>query len=272
MKISELYVYPLKGAAGIPLQRAELDEFGIRHDRRWMIVGADGGFITQRDHPRLALLRTVLEPDTLVLRSQHAGEARLPLDQAAGEARQVTVWGDDVAAVDTGDAAAAFVSAHLETPARLMYMPSGSVRQADLTYAQPGDRVSFADGFPLLLITQASLDELNRRLEEPVPMLRFRPNVVVSGAAAPHDEDAWLRVNLGTVACDVVKPCARCAVTTVDQATAVSGPEPLRTLADYRRWQGKVWFGQNVIHRGAGVLTVGAPVIVEARVEARPPL
>jgi uncharacterized protein len=271
MRISELHVYPVKGAAGIALQQAELDSFGIRHDRRWMIVAeADGAFITQRDHPQLALLLTQLEPDALVLRSRHAGEVRLPLEPSGGARRSVGVWADEVDADDSGDEAASFVSAHLDIRARLMYMPGSSMRQADLDYARPGDRVSFADGFPLLLISQQSLDELNARLDEPVPMLRFRPNVVVDGAPAPHAEDAWRSVRLGSVTCDVVKPCARCAVTTVDQATGVPGKEPLRSLADYRRWDGKVWFGQNVVHRGTGTLSVGDAVSVLEEGVARP--
>jgi uncharacterized protein len=154
------------------------------------------------------------------------------------------------------------VSAHLDTDARLLFMPDTTMRQADLAYAEPGDRVSFADGFPLLLITQQSLDELNRRLTEPLSMLRFRPNVVVHGAAVPHEEDSWRSIRLGSVPCDVVKPCARCAVTTIDQATGIAGKEPLRTLAEYRRWDGKVWFGQNVVHRDTGMLRVGDEVEV----------
>jgi uncharacterized protein len=273
MHVSELHIHPVKGAAGIAVDAVELDGFGPRHDRRWMIVAADGEFVTQRNHPTLALLQTALEPDALVLRSRGAGEVRLALEPPEGAREEtVRVWDDDVAATDCGDAAAAFVSAHLDVPARLVYMPATTLRQADLDYARPGDRVSFADGFPLLLITQQSLDELNRRLPEPIPMLRFRPNVVVDGAARPHEEDEWRTILLGTVSCDVVKPCARCAVTTVDQSTGAGGPEPLRTLAEYRRWKGKVWFGQNVLHRGTGVLRVGDAVEVVGIGEPRPPI
>jgi uncharacterized protein len=272
MQISELYIYPVKGAAGIPVEEAELDSFGALHDRRWMIVRADGEFVTQRNHPALALLRTALEPDALVLRSQNAGETRLPLSPPGGGHARVRVWDDVVDAVDAGAEAASFVSSHLGAAARLYHMPVDAVRQVDLSYARPGDRVGFADGFPLLLITQRSLDELNRRLREPLPMLRFRPNVVVAGADSPHAEDSWRRIRLGSVACDVVKPCARCTVTTIDQATGVSGSEPLTTLATYRRWDGKVWFGQNVLHRGGGRLQVGDPVEVVERGAARPPL
>lgn len=269
MHISELHVYPVKGCAGIPLQRAVLDTFGIEHDRRWMVVTAAGEFVTQRTHPSLALLRTALEPDALVLRSRQAGEVRLPL-VPDGARRTVRVWRDDVEAIDTGDNAASFVSDHLGAAVRLMYMPEGTVRPADTDHARPGDRISFADGFPLLLITQQSLDELNRRLGEPLPMQRFRPNVVVDAAPAAHDEDTWRTVRLGAVPCDVVKPCARCVVTTVDQATGRARKEPLRTLAGYRRWNGQVWFGQNVVHRATGAVAVGDRVEVSARGAPRP--
>lgn len=264
MLISGLYVYPVKGAAGIPLASATLDTFGIEHDRRWMVVDTDGRFVTPRHHPRLALVRTALTGDSLVLEAPGAGVLQLPLrpDASAGVRCVLSrVWLDDVVTHDTGVAAAALLSDWLGFAVRLVHMPESTVRPTDPRYSKPGDRVSFADGFPLLLIGQASLDELNRRLAEPVPMLRFRPNIVVAGAS-PHAEDSWTRIRAGTVECDVVKPCGRCVVTTLDLDTATAGPEPLRTLATYRRRDGHVWFGQNVIHRGAGSLSIGDQVTV----------
>jgi uncharacterized protein len=291
MEITELYVYPLKGAAGIRLRQARLDAFGIEHDRRWMIVDDDGVFVTQRNEPALALVHASLEADSLdagpldagcreagspnaaslVLRSEAAGELRVTPPSPDAVREHVRVWDEVVAAVDAGPAAREFVSAHLGRGARLFHMPVTTHRQVALEHAREGDRVSFADGFPLLLITRESLDALNRRLPAPVPMNRFRPNVVVAGAS-PHAEDTWRTILLGTVACDVVKPCARCAVTTVDQRTGTAGAEPLRTLAGYRRWDGRTWFGQNVIHRGEGVLSVGDSVVVTVAGDARPPL
>jgi uncharacterized protein len=275
MRVSEIYVYPVKGAGGIGLHTARLDSFGIEHDRRWMIVDEAGQFLTQRNQPGLALLGIELEPDALVLRSLRAGEARLPLrpDRQAttGRTIRVKVWEDEVGAIDAGDSAAAFLEAHLDVVARLVFMPESTRRQVRLDYAREGDRVSFADAFPLLLVTQESLTELDHRLERPIAMARFRPNIVVAGAS-PHAEDSWRKIRIGTVRCDVVKPCDRCVVTTIDPATAEPGREPLRTLAGYRRWQGKVWFGQNVIHRDSGTIEVGAPVVVLEDGEPRPPL
>lgn len=261
MTVSELYVYPVKGAAGIALQRAQLDSFGIEHDRRWMIVDAAGAFLTQREHPVLALLRASLEPDALLLESEAGGSVRLPLRPQGDERTRVRVWHDEVDAVDAGAEGADVVSRHLGFEARLVFMPEDVLRQADTTYARSGDRVSFADAFPLLLIGQASLDQLSMRVGEPLTMRRFRPNIVVAGAV-PHAEDAWRRIRIGAVECDVVKPCARCAVTTVDPATGMTGREPLRTLATYRRVANKVFFGQNLIHRSTGTLRVGDEVTV----------
>lgn len=261
LRVAGLFVYPLKSAAGIALERATLDAFGIRHDRRWMVTAPDGTFVTQRDEPRLALVRTALEPDALRLDADGAGTLRLPLDPA-GARREVRVWDDDTEGVDAGDAAAAWISAAIRRSARILFMPDDVVRPVDRRFASGSERVSFADGFPLLLLTQASLDELNRRLPEPLPMNRFRPNLVIDGADAPHAEDRWSRLRAGAIELDVVKPCARCVTTTIDQATAVAGREPLRTLATYRRDGSKVMFGQNVIHRSAGILTLGDPVTV----------
>lgn len=275
MHVTELFVYPLKGAAPVRLTAAALDAFGIRHDRRWMVVDDDGCFITAREQPRLLQIETSFDGDVPVLSSPRAGELRLDAHTAAQSARpagmRVRVWNDTVDAIDQGDAAAAFITNHLGFTARVMHMPATTLRQADRDYADAGDRVSFADGFPLLLVGQASLDELNARLAEPVPMQRFRPNVVVAGAAA-HDEDEWRRIRIGAVECDVVKGCARCVVTTIDPATAVAAKEPLRTLATYRHAQGKVWFGQNLIHRGTSSVRVGDAVSVLARGEPRPSL
>lgn len=262
MRISELWLYPVKGATGIAVREWALDEIGLRHDRRWMVITPDGRFVTQREWPGLGGIRQAIEGETLVLESARAGTVRVPLDGAEGPAREVVVWGDRVRALDEGEEPAAFVSEHLGVHARLVHMPQHAHRQVDLAYAAPGDRVSFADAFPLLLISQASLDELNRRLPEPLSMRRFRPNLVIDGAPGAHAEDGWRRIRVGTVECDVVKPCARCVVTTLDPDTGIAGPEPLRTLATYRKDGSKVLFGQNAIHRGVGMLRVGDAVEV----------
>jgi uncharacterized protein YcbX len=174
---------------------------------------------------------------------------------------RVVVWEDECPAVDEGMDAAQWFSEHLGHPARLVRLADDDARPLASSSAQPGDRVSFADGFPFLLISRASLDELNRRLSLPVAMERFRPNIVVAGCE-PHDEDGWHRLSIGEVVFRVAKPCARCVVVTVDQATGERGREPLRTLSTYRTVDGQVHFGQNLIHEGRGVVRVGDPVLI----------
>ena len=262
--LASIHVYPIKGCAGLSPDAWPVDGFGLMHDRRWMIVDAAGEFVTQRDHPRLALIQPAFDEDALRVDAPGLPTLRVPLRVASDARRDVRVWNDRCAALDTGDEAAEWFARFLGFDARLAFMPEETVRQVDPRYAADGERVGFADAFPFLLIGAASLDQLNQRLERPLPMNRFRPNLTVLGAA-PHAEDAWQRIRIGGIAFRVVKPCARCVVTTVDQTTAVAGSEPLRTLATYRKQNGKVMFGQNLIHEGTGILRRGAQVVVESR-------
>jgi uncharacterized protein YcbX len=184
---------------------------------------------------------------------------RHPPEEA--ERVKVEVWSDRCAAQRGDPSADAWLSDFLGHACRLVYMPDESARPVDLRYAQPQDRTAFSDGFPLLLISQASLDDLNSRLLEPLPMLRFRPNLVVEGCA-PYEEDEWQRLRIGEMTLRVVKPCSRCKITTVDPYTAETGSEPLRTLTSYRRRGKQVYFGQNLLHDGPGELALGMPVEV----------
>lgn len=275
--LEQIVHYPVKGAGGVFLPEARVDEFGVRLDRRWMLVDDDGVFLSQRNHPRLALLRPRVEEDALLLEAPEMEPLSLPVEPD-GPPVEVRVWGSVVEAVHVGAGAAGWVAAFLGEPARLVFMPRSTLRPVDPAYlpadrADAGDpRVSFADAFPFLLISCESLDELNRRLERPVPMNRFRPNLVVRGEGRPHAEDAWRRLRIGDMELDVVKPCDRCAVTTVDQGSGERGVEPLRTLATYRKSEGKAWFGQNLVHRGSGTLRVGDPVQVLESGMSRPRL
>jgi uncharacterized protein YcbX len=270
MVVSSLWVFPLKGGAGIPVSDWPLDSFGLLHDRRWMVIDGDGVFVTQRSDPSLGQVRPAIDGESLVLQSA-TGECRIPLTPGGADTARVRVWADEVDAIDCGDDAAAFISRHLGRSARIVHMPDSTLRPVDAAYAGEGGRVSFADAFPLLIIGDGSLDELNGRLEAPIEMIRFRPNIVVSGVA-PHGEDAWRRVRIGEVECDVVRACARCMVPTIDPGTGTAGREPTRTLAGYRRWDGKVWFGQNAIHRSGGTLHTGATVHVLEAGDPEPPL
>jgi uncharacterized protein YcbX len=264
MHVSELHVYPVKSLRGIALERAMLDERGIRHDRRWMVVDEDAVFITQRETPRMALIDVALRDDALVLDAPGMEPLSVPFD-APGPVLGCRVWRDTVDARAVSAAADAWLSAFLERACRLVHMPATSRRIVNPARVK-GDRlVGFADGYPLLVIGQRSLDGLNERLAaagvEPLPMRRFRPNIVVA-QCAPHAEDGWRRVRIGSIDVDVVKPCDRCAITTVDPATGQKGVEPLRTLATYRKQGSQVLFGQNAVHRRAGSIAVGDPVTV----------
>lgn len=260
MILSEIFVYPVKSAGGIPLTEARLDQFGIVDDRRWMVVDEDGNFLTQREEPRLALLRPGWEGDTLVLRGPGLEPVGLPRVNQ-GRVSTVRVWDDEVPAADCGSDISEWLAGLLGYPARIAYLTDGSVRPLDPGHAS-GRRISFVDAFPLLVIGQASLDDLNRRLAAPLPMNRFRPNLVVSGSPA-YAEDSWTSLRIGGVTFRGARRCARCVTTTVDQETAETGKEPLRTLATYRRMDGKVFFGRNLVHQGPGKVRVGEAVTME---------
>lgn len=255
MQLTEISIYPVKSCGGIQLASVALDRFGPTGDRRWMLVSPDGGFLSQREVPHMSLLRVTQTPAGL--RFDFA-DSSLEVQRPGSEAtvREVRVWEDRVRARDAGGAAGEWLSAQLGRPCELVYMPDDTVRRVDGAYAHAGETVGFADGFPLLLISRASLDELNGRLEEPVPMNRFRPNLVVSGCG-PFAEDDWRRIRIAGIEFDVAKACARCAVPSIIQETAQRDRKINRVLAGFRRFDGQVYFGQNLLYRETGVLSVG---------------
>lgn len=256
--VAALAVYPVKSCRGAWLDAARLGERGLEHDREWMVVDGEGGFLSQRSQPRLARVRTAVAEGRLVLSAAGHGRVEAALDHD-GPARRVTVWHDVVEAVSAGAEAAAWLSDLLEVPCELVRMPSATVRPVEPGRVGPGHRVGFADAYPLLLLSEASLEDLNRRLERPVPMDRFRPNIVVGGCE-PYAEDGWASITVAGIELVVAKPCARCVVVTTDQATGERSAEPLRTLASYRRGEGGVLFGQNLVHLGRGEIAVGDAV------------
>lgn len=264
MRVSSLYVYPIKSSAPLPLSRAAVEPRGLRDDRRWMVVDGDGNFVTGRQIA--GLTRIHAEPTATGLRLSAPGAAPIDVATPAPEHAsriEVQVWKDRVAALAVDPAADRWLSERLQTPVRLMFMDAGAVRPVASGFGRDGDQVSFADGFPLLLISQGSLDGLNARLAQPVSMLRFRPNVVVDGCAA-HAEDRWRRLRMGDIEFDVAKACRRCVFTTVEPERGERDPsgEPLRTLVEYRRREDGVYFGQLLIPRGSGTIETGAPVVV----------
>jgi uncharacterized protein YcbX len=259
IRLTQLYVYPIKSARGTPVAEWEIDDFGLTLDRRWMVVDEDGLFISQRNHPRLALLVPSVRGETLQVEAPGMPPLQLPLNPVSAVTTTVTIWDNTCTATWLGEKPARWFSDFLGCPASLVHMPEATLRPANLVYAPPGTRVSFADAYPMLLISEESLADLNRRLSVPLPMNRFRPNLVVAGCE-PFEEDRWRAIRIGEVPLQVVKPCDRCVITTTDQETAERGKEPLRTLASYRKVDGQVLFGQNVVHHGRGRLRVGDSV------------
>lgn len=258
MNIHSLYLYPVKSLAGIPVTSFTLDDFGPVGDRRWMIVDADQRFVTQRSHPELARISTRFEGEDVVI--SIPGEGDFTLTPGTGR-REVGVWKDQVQAVSGPDMASDALSRYCGKSVYFVYMRDDVFRRVDPDWVPAYRRVSFADGFPFLVTNQASLEELNSRLEHPVGMDRFRPNIVVSGAG-PWDEDRWTTLVSGDVTLSLVKPCSRCILTTVDPETGVRSPDgqPLKTLATYRRTPDGVIFGANGVHLCEGTLAVGDPV------------
>lgn len=245
------------------MDAARVTATGFEWDRRWMVVGPDGRFLSQREHPRLTLVRVRLAGDRLLLSAPHLADLDVGLESTPGSPIRVTVWRDECEAIDEGVAATRFFTDHLGVDARLVRLADDDARPLGATAAQPGDRVSFADAFPFLLLSQGSLQQLNNRLNLPVPMDRFRPNIVVDGCK-PHAEDDWGSVRIGEVDFAVAKPCSRCVITTTNQDTGERGREPLQTLATYRLEDGQVVFGQNLIHRGTGTVRVGDRIVILA--------
>ncbi len=266
-RVSALYHYPIKSCGGTRVESIEVVEMGPVHDRELMVVDAQTGrFLTQRDSPPMALIAPAIRNGRL----SAIAPGMIPLEAEIvenGARLFATIWKDRVESVDQGDEVAAWFSAFLHRGVRVVRKAAGVVRAVDPTYAtNTTDQVGFADGYPFLLLSDESLADLNRRLTEPLPMDRFRPNIVIAGGVIPYYEDTLGRFAIGGIGFSAVKLCARCKITTVDQRTAQLSKEPLRTLATYRRSpNGGVMFGMNLIHHGTGRLAVGECVVLPAQ-------
>ncbi|WP_263264962.1 MOSC domain-containing protein [Pseudomonas sp. RIT-PI-S] len=264
MRLTALYRYPVKSAQGETLQASAVEGLGLVGDRRWMLVDeASGRFHTQRNLLLLGRLSAQYSADGgLNLSAPGLPPLYVPVPAPDSDLRGVVIWKDALRVPDAGEAAARWVSELVGKPTRLVHVPDHRTRPLGAGDGEPEDRVAFADGFPLLLINQASVDDLSRRVGRPMAMLRFRPNLVVEGFEA-YAEDGWKRLRIGDVTFRVAKPCARCVLTTIDPATHErdSDREPLNTLKGYRLQEGGIMFGQNVISEGRGVLELGMAVI-----------
>ncbi|HRI66595.1 MAG TPA: MOSC N-terminal beta barrel domain-containing protein [Polyangium sp.] len=254
--VSGLFVYPIKGARGIEVSSARVTPLGLEYDRRFLLVDSHGYFLTQREHPKLALVRTAIEDETLTIEAPDQEALQVPLRPTGGAERMVQVWETRSRAISVGQTHADYFSRYLGTPVELVFMPDDHGREVDPDYAKDGERVSFADGFPFLLTTEESLSDLNARLTQSVGWDRFRPNIVVRGAP-PWAEDTWTTLSNGNVVFYFAKPCPRCQVTTIDQKTGARGKDPLATLATFRSRANKVDFGWNLLAKGTGEIRTG---------------
>lgn len=265
--LNGLYIYPIKSLKGIAVDEARVEPRGLQYDRRWMLIDEENTFITQREHPRMATISLGLDPQGLRASAEGMEDLLIPYTPLSFEPRTVTVWRSICQALTVADHVDGWFSRFLRTPCRLVYMPDETRREVNPLFAIDRDIVSFADGYPFMMIGEASLDQLNERLNKtPLPMNRFRPNFVLKGTHA-FAEDEWKEIEIGATIFHLVKPCDRCQVTTIDQDAGVrTGPEPLKTLATYRTVDNKVLFGQYLIAQAeGGRLRVGDKVRVIAR-------
>ncbi len=260
--VSQLFIYPVKSLGGIEVQQSEVKIKGLAFDRRWMLVDEQHRFLTQRVHPQLALFKTSISNDLKSV-SVYFNNQSIELPQVpVGEAITAQVWDDVVTVVEQNKELSQWFSENLGITCKLVAFPEENPRPVDPDYAVSNDdQTSLSDGYPILMIGQSSLDDLNSRLAEKVGMERFRPNIVFRGGE-PYEEDKYRQFSIGGVQMVGVKPCARCIMTTIDQANGKAGKEPLATLSAYRSFNNKVLFGQNVIPLEKGQINVGDEIFL----------
>lgn len=266
--VSQLFIYPIKSLGGIELTSVEVGDRGFTYDRRWMLVDENNQFMTQRDTPEMALLKTSFHKDSLqvTLKSNVLENILIPLTIGNQKRITVRIWDDTCDAIEPGDHFNEWFSDILRKKCTLVYMPDDSLRKVDGNYAAHEEIIAFSDGYPILLIGQASLDDLNSRLKEAVPINRFRPNMVFIGSRA-FEEDEFVQFNIGALNFMGVKLCGRCVMTTIDQNKAIKNKEPLQTLSTYRQANNKIYFGQNLLHTGTGMIHIHDEVTVLKRKE-----
>lgn len=269
--LAEIWIYPIKSMGGIRVQKALLAAQGLQWDRRWMLLDEKGRFLTQRQLPDMALLEVSMNPDYLEVRHRQKELApiQIPLEaEKPAELLTAPIWDDTSEALLVSQDANRWFSIALGRPCKLVFMPESGRRTVTGKTSGRQQKVSFADGYPILLTGQASLDELNSRLTAPVPMSRFRPNLVFSGGT-PFEEDSWHSFSIGGKQFWAEKACARCIVTTIDQDTGKKvSKEPLATLASFRQWNHKILFGQNLLYETGGSLQVGEQIIINTYKES----
>lgn len=264
--LTEIWIYPVKSLGGMPLRSAKVMGKGLEFDRRWMLIDETNTFMTQRINAQMAMFKLSLSGRMINVVKKNATSSptiNFSVDAPPiGQKIRAKIWNDDVDVVEVDEKLSKWFSDHLAMNCKLVSFPEKNPRPVDPKYKVNDEQVSLADAYPFLIIGQSSLDDLNRRLAEPVPMNRFRPTFVFTGGE-PYEEDAWREFNIGENKFVGVKPCARCVLTTVNQDTAQKGTEPLYTLSTYRKRDSKVLFGQNLVALDHGVVNVGDKITLE---------
>lgn len=262
-QLSKLFIYPVKSLGGISVHTAEVTDRGFQYDRRWMLVDETNKFLSQRKVKEMSLLQTKLREDSLIVFNKLNPEQiiEIPLKPEINNFEQSIVWDDIVNVGVYENEVNKWFSEQLKMSCKLVYMPDQTKRNVEQHYAQKNEITSLSDGYPFLLIGQESLDLLNSKLETPLPMNRFRPNLVFTGGK-PHAEDNWKQFKINDIIFKPVKPCARCVITTINQQTGEQSPEPLKTLSTYRSIGNKVMFGMNLLHEGKGAVSVGDEIVI----------
>jgi uncharacterized protein YcbX len=257
--LSNLTYYPIKACCGFDVPESRVERMGLANDRCMMVVTPAGEFLTQREHAKLALITPTLKNDSVRLSAPNFDSIQFAI-QKSGTPMTVNIWkSKGVHAIDQGDESAKWFSDWLGVSVRLVHVDSKFKRKVNSDYAVSAeDHTGFADGYPILIISEASLQDLNSRLDasRPLPMNRFRPNIVVQNCE-PFAEDTWKRIRIGDIEMALVKPCPRCVVTTIDKQTLERNKEPLKTLAAYRKQKGGAMFGMNAIPLNEGEIKVG---------------
>lgn len=256
LTLTEIWIYPVKSLGGISIKSAKILPKGLEYDRRFMLIEENGLFMSQRVYPQMARFKTAITGDQLTI-THNTDTISISLNPATTHPpRPVQIWDDLVMANEVDPNVSNWFAQRLDIPCKLVYFPEQNPRAVDPQYKVNEEHVSLADAYPFLIIGQASLDDLNTRLETPVPMNRFRPNFVFSGSK-PYEEESWRDFSIGSNRFVGVKPCARCVLTTINQDTAQKGKEPLKTLATYRNFNNKIIFGQNAVAIDHTAISIG---------------
>ncbi|HSI78899.1 MAG TPA: MOSC N-terminal beta barrel domain-containing protein [Lunatimonas sp.] len=255
IKLTDIFVYPIKSFGGIQVNESLVHKPGLEHDRRWMLVDLDGNFLSQRTHPKMATLAVEWNNGEFHVKDKlnPTDKITLPIIPQSNVTKKVRIWDDHVNATLVDPTLSKWIQQKLKIPCELVHLPESITRPIEEKHAVSDESVSFADSMPYLLISQASLDNLNSRLKKQLRMDRFRPNLVVAGTE-PFEEDQWDLIQVGGVRFKIVKPCARCIMTTVDQDTGEIGKEPLSTLSKFRKNGNKIYFGQNMVPVDFGMI------------------